>query len=95
MPLVPVILIPSPTFNSLTSFNSLTKHIIRAYRMSEYHVQTRSVTMKIRVKWTPPPSNDSDDPSNPIAVLASPSPEPFAPIPEIRSTLSLSLSLLR
>mmetsp|Transcript_6364 Transcript_6364/g.15050 ORF Transcript_6364/g.15050 Transcript_6364/m.15050 type:complete len:745 (-) Transcript_6364:627-2861(-) len=50
----------------------------------------RSINMKINVKWEPPPSNDGDDPSNPIAempveALSSPT-SIFSPIPEIKST---------
>jgi len=51
----------------------------------------RSVTMTIRVKWTPPPSNDDDDLTNPMAFLPSQASSEesqtlFATTPEIQST---------
>lgn len=46
----------------------------------------RSIDMKVNMKWEPPPSNENDDLSNPIAMIPSHSKSQFAPIPDIRST---------
>ena len=46
----------------------------------------RSIDMKVNIKWEPPPSNENDDLSNPIAMIPSHSKAQFAPIPDIRST---------
>jgi len=59
----------------------------------------RSIDMKVNIKWDPPPSNDGDDFTNPIATIpkdissqesrdiSSSSSSPFfAPIPEVQST---------
>ena len=59
----------------------------------------RSIDMKVNIKWDPPPSNDGDDFTNPIAMIpkdissqesrdvSSSSSSPFfAPIPEVQST---------
>jgi len=45
----------------------------------------RSIDMKVNIKWEPPPSNENDDLSNPIAMIPSRI-SLFAPIPDIRST---------